>query len=139
MQPGRGTNIDGNTKKNGKNLNMKYEFGKINRGVITKGKRGTFTMLNYKLVKANASVKGFTLIELLVVISIIALLISILMPALNTARQQATGAVCLSNQRTLILTWVMYADENGRPIGRQYSGVLDRWSPRAAVGSASPG
>ena len=59
--------------------------------------------------------KAFTLIELLVVISIIALLIAILMPALNKAREQATGSVCLGNQKTLVLAWIMYADEsNGR-------------------------
>ncbi|MBN1766612.1 MAG: prepilin-type N-terminal cleavage/methylation domain-containing protein [Sedimentisphaerales bacterium] len=56
--------------------------------------------------------KGFTLIELLVVISIIALLISILMPALKIAREQASGAVCLSNQRSLITAWLMYAHDN---------------------------
>jgi len=62
--------------------------------------------------------KGFTLIELLVVISIIALLIAILMPALNIARQQATGTVCQGNQKTLALAWTMYADENdGRLVG----------------------
>ncbi len=55
---------------------------------------------------------AFTLIELLVVISIIALLVAILMPALNAARQQATGSVCLSNQKALILAWTMYAQEN---------------------------
>ncbi len=54
--------------------------------------------------------KAFTLIELLVVISIIALLISILMPALNKAREQATGTICLSNQKTMTLAWIMYAD-----------------------------
>ena len=56
--------------------------------------------------------KAFTLIELLVVISIIALLVSILMPALSNARQQATGAACLANQKTLALSWVMYCDDN---------------------------
>ena len=56
--------------------------------------------------------RAFTLIELLVVISIIALLISILMPALNSARQHATGAVCLGNQKALIMAYLMYADEN---------------------------
>jgi prepilin-type N-terminal cleavage/methylation domain-containing protein/prepilin-type processing-associated H-X9-DG protein len=55
---------------------------------------------------------GFTLIELLVVISIIALLIAILMPALNKAREQATGSVCLANQKSLQLGYIMYADEN---------------------------
>jgi len=56
--------------------------------------------------------KAFTLIELLVVISIIALLVSILMPALSNARQQATGAVCLANQKTMALAWTMYYDDN---------------------------
>jgi len=56
--------------------------------------------------------KGFTLIELLVVISIIALLVAILMPALNKAREQATGTVCLANQKAMILAWNIYADDN---------------------------
>lgn len=55
---------------------------------------------------------GFTLIELLVVISLIALLLGLLIPALQIARQQATASACLSNQHTLSLAWVMYADEN---------------------------
>ena len=55
---------------------------------------------------------GFTLIELLVVISVIALLLGLLIPALQIARQQATASACLSNQHTLSLAWVMYADEN---------------------------
>ncbi len=55
---------------------------------------------------------GFTLIELLVVISIIALLVSILMPALGLARKQATMAVCVSNQKSLGLSYTMYAGDN---------------------------
>lgn len=56
--------------------------------------------------------KGFTLIELLVVVAIIAILMAILMPALNRAREQGKRAACLSNLKQLALAWIMYADEN---------------------------
>lgn len=69
--------------------------------------------------------KGFTLIELLVVISIIALLVAILMPALNVARQQATGVVCLANCKTLATTWTMYASDND---GRIVLGHTSEWT-----------
>ncbi len=56
--------------------------------------------------------RGFTLIELLVVISIIALLISILMPALNKAREQAKAAVCKAHLHEWGIIFAMYAHEN---------------------------
>ncbi len=56
--------------------------------------------------------RGFTLIELLVVIAIIAILLAILMPALNRVKEQGKRATCLNNLRELTLAWVMYADDN---------------------------
>jgi len=56
--------------------------------------------------------RGFTLIELLVVISIIAILMAILMPALKRAKEQGQRAVCQGNLKSLTLAWVMYADGN---------------------------
>ncbi|MHC4244522.1 MAG: type II secretion system protein [Planctomycetota bacterium] len=56
--------------------------------------------------------KAFTLIELLVVIAIIAVLMAILIPTLDRAREQGRRAVCLSNLKQLALAWNMYADEN---------------------------
>ncbi len=52
---------------------------------------------------------GFTLVELLVVISIIALLMAILLPALAKAREQGKRVVCLSNLKQLTLSWMNYA------------------------------
>ena len=56
--------------------------------------------------------KGFTLIELLVVIAIIAILMAILMPSLNRAREQGKRASCLSNLKQLQLAWIAYAGDN---------------------------
>ena len=55
---------------------------------------------------------AFTLIELLVVIAIIAVLASLVMPALGKARQQALGSKCGNQFRQLTLAWHLYADDN---------------------------
>jgi prepilin-type N-terminal cleavage/methylation domain-containing protein/prepilin-type processing-associated H-X9-DG protein len=56
--------------------------------------------------------RGFTLIELLVVVAIIALLISILLPALGRARETAKAAVCKSNLHQLALANTYYGQDN---------------------------
>jgi len=59
---------------------------------------------------------AFTLIELLVVIAVIAVLMAILMPALNRAREQGKRTVCMSNLKQLMLAWVLYADDHDQRI-----------------------
>jgi len=70
-----------------------------------------------------SSSRGFTLIELLVVISIISLLISILLPALQHARGSAQNIQCMSNMRGIGQACVTYAHDydNYFPLAREFS------------------
>jgi len=78
-----------------------------------------------------AGAVGFTLIELLVVISIISILMSILMPTLSRAREQARRVVCSSNLRQLTLAWNMYTMDNNdklcSPMTEDNDGRLGSW------------
>jgi prepilin-type N-terminal cleavage/methylation domain-containing protein/prepilin-type processing-associated H-X9-DG protein len=73
--------------------------------------------------------KGFTLIELLVVIAIIAILMGILMPSLRAARELVRGSACLANERSLVLAYIMYADDNDDRIVGGYVSRVDLDKP----------
>lgn len=71
--------------------------------------------------------KGFTLIELLVVISVIALLMSILMPALQRARKQAKAIMCQSNLKQWGMVVKMVTDDNNGFFSKEDTAWPQEW------------
>lgn len=85
------------------------------------------------------SPKGFTLVELLVVIAIIGLLLSILLPSLRVARQQAYTVKCMSNLRQLgTALWLYAANNNDFAVPGGYSNPSNPEATRYWFGENSP-
>ncbi|MHC4089834.1 MAG: prepilin-type N-terminal cleavage/methylation domain-containing protein [Planctomycetota bacterium] len=86
---------------------------------------------------------GFTLVELLVVVSIIALLISILLPSLKCARAQTKRAVCIANLKGIATASIVYASDDANEAAVPVHPILGdpsiQWDLRLTIGRVAWG
>ena len=87
------------------------------------------------MVRPTSRRSAFTLVELLVVIGIIAIMISIMLPALNKVRDKARATQCASNMRQVYTFCIMYAQDNKGHLPRP--GINDPFVPNGAARAPS--